>query len=174
MEPGDSTKQARAAAQLRKGVLEYCVLALMRDRPRYGVELLQALEESGALATSQGTVYPLLSRLRRDDLVTTTWQESASGPPRRYYALTDSGRAALDEFTLCLARASAMPSTPSWPPRTLPPGDLRMKTSQDPVRDYLSAVERAGLRPSRRPPPRTLSPTSPSTSRWRAPSVPTP
>lgn len=99
MEPGDSTKQARAAAQLRKGVLEYCVLALMRDRPRYGVELLQALEASGALATSQGTVYPLLSRLRRDDLVTTTWQESASGPPRRYYALTDSGRAALEEFT---------------------------------------------------------------------------
>ncbi len=99
MEPGDSTKQARAAAQLRKGVLEYCVLALMRDRPRYGVELLQVLEESGALATSQGTVYPLLSRLRREDLVTTTWQESASGPPRRYYALTDSGRAALDEFT---------------------------------------------------------------------------
>ncbi|MEU3369309.1 PadR family transcriptional regulator [Streptomyces sp. NPDC006660] len=99
MEPGDSTKQARAAAQLRKGVLEYCVLALMRDRPRYGVELLHALEESGALATSQGTVYPLLSRLRRDDLVTTTWQESTSGPPRRYYALTDSGRVALEEFT---------------------------------------------------------------------------
>ncbi|MFJ2510470.1 PadR family transcriptional regulator [Streptomyces griseoviridis] len=100
MQPGDSDKQARAAAQLRKGVLEYCVLALMRDRPRYGVELLAALEDSGALATSQGTVYPLLSRLRRDDLVTTTWQESAVGPPRRYYALTDSGRAALEEFTL--------------------------------------------------------------------------
>ncbi|MFJ6866740.1 PadR family transcriptional regulator [Streptomyces termitum] len=99
MEPGDATKQARAAAQLRKGVMEYCVLALMRDRPRYGVELLHALGESGALATSQGTVYPLLSRLRRDGLVTTTWQESASGPPRRYYALTDGGRAALDEFT---------------------------------------------------------------------------
>ncbi|SBU93464.1 transcriptional regulator, PadR family [Streptomyces sp. MnatMP-M77] len=98
MEPGDAGKQARAAAQLRKGVLEYCVLALMRDRPRYGVELLHALEESGALATSQGTVYPLLSRLRRDDLVTTTWQESDSGPPRRYYALTEGGRAALDEF----------------------------------------------------------------------------
>ncbi|MEV7414782.1 PadR family transcriptional regulator [Streptomyces sp. NPDC089919] len=98
MEPGESTKQARAAAQLRKGVLEYCILALMRDRPRYGVELLHALEESGTLATGQGTVYPLLSRLRRDDLVTTTWQESAAGPPRRYYALTDTGRAALDEF----------------------------------------------------------------------------
>ncbi|WP_228990736.1 PadR family transcriptional regulator [Streptomyces sp. DH8] len=99
MEAGDASKQARAAAQLRKGVLEYCVLALMRDRPRYGVELLRELEGSGALATSQGTVYPLLSRLRRDDLVTTAWQESPSGPPRRYYALTDGGRAALDEFT---------------------------------------------------------------------------
>ncbi|MEU3660923.1 PadR family transcriptional regulator [Streptomyces sp. NPDC032940] len=99
MEPGDSTKRARAAAQLRKGVLEYCVLALLRDRPRYGVELLHALEESEALATSQGTVYPLLSRLRREDLVTTTWQESSSGPPRRYYALTADGRAALDDFT---------------------------------------------------------------------------
>ncbi|MEU3401390.1 PadR family transcriptional regulator [Streptomyces filamentosus] len=99
MTPGEAAaKHARAAVQLRKGVLEYCVLALMRDRSRYGVELVHALEESGALATSQGTVYPLLSRLRRDDLVTTTWQESASGPPRRYYALTDGGRAALDEF----------------------------------------------------------------------------
>ncbi len=108
--------------QLRKGVLEYCVLALMRDRSRYGVELVHALEESGVLATSQGTVYPLLSRLRRDDLVTTTWQESTSGPPRRYYALTDGGRAALDEFTRV------------WPafrdtvdafltPQTAPPGD---------------------------------------------------
>ncbi|MEE1736195.1 PadR family transcriptional regulator [Streptomyces sp. BE147] len=89
----------KAESQLRKGALEYCVLALMRDRPRYGVELLQELEASGALATSQGTVYPLLSRLRRDGLTTTTWQESTAGPPRRYYALTDSGRAALDTFT---------------------------------------------------------------------------
>ncbi|MCX4681141.1 PadR family transcriptional regulator [Streptomyces sp. NBC_01433] len=99
MEPGDSTRQARAAPQLRKGVLECCVLALMRGRPRYGVELLHALEDSGALATSQGTVHPLLSRLHSDELVATTWQESASGPPRRDYSLADSGRAAPDEFT---------------------------------------------------------------------------
>ncbi|HET6860737.1 MAG TPA: PadR family transcriptional regulator [Streptomyces sp.] len=101
MDPGETGKRApdKAESQLRKGTLEYCILALMRDRPRYGVELLQELEASGALATSQGTVYPLLSRLRRDDLVTTTWQESAAGPPRRYYELTDSGRAALDAFT---------------------------------------------------------------------------
>lgn len=101
MEPGDTSDRAvgRAASQLRKGVLEYCVLALMRDGARYGVELLRELEETGTLATSQGTVYPLLSRLRRDELVVTTWRESTSGPPRRYYELTEAGHAALAEFT---------------------------------------------------------------------------
>ncbi|MFG2428989.1 PadR family transcriptional regulator [Streptomyces sp. NPDC048590] len=99
MEQGGADKLGKAESQLRKGVLEYCVLALMRDEPRYGVELVQALEASGTLAASQGTVYPLLSRLRRADLVATTWQESPSGPPRRYYRLTAAGRAALDEFT---------------------------------------------------------------------------
>lgn len=84
--------------QLRKGVLEYCVLALLRGGPKYGVELLKDLQDT-ALATSQGTVYPLLSRLRRDALVVTTWKESSTGPPRRYYELTDAGRAALISFT---------------------------------------------------------------------------
>ncbi|MFE6666626.1 PadR family transcriptional regulator [Streptomyces sp. NPDC057697] len=101
MEPGDPGNRtvSKAETQLRKGVLEFCVLALLRDGARYGVELLRELEETGALATSQGTVYPLLSRLRREQLVVTTWQESASGPPRRYYELTGAGRAALAEFT---------------------------------------------------------------------------
>ncbi|MFE6765208.1 PadR family transcriptional regulator [Streptomyces sp. NPDC057689] len=100
MEPGGASNELpeKAEVQLRKGVLEYCVLALLRDGPKYGVELLDHLQETGTLATSQGTVYPLLSRLRRDDLVVTTWQESPSGPPRRYYALTDAGRAALAAF----------------------------------------------------------------------------
>ncbi|MEV7423239.1 MULTISPECIES: PadR family transcriptional regulator [unclassified Streptomyces] len=100
MERGKASRQApeKVESQLRKGVLEYCVLALMRDGPRYGVELLNELQETGALATSQGTVYPLLSRLRRDELVVTTWQESTSGPPRRYYELTEAGHAALAEF----------------------------------------------------------------------------
>lgn len=102
MEPAEAsnpgTQAGKAASQLRKGVLEYCVLALLRDGPRYAVELLRGLESVELMATSQGTVYPLLSRLRRDELVATNWQESASGPPRRYYELTPTGRAALDEF----------------------------------------------------------------------------
>ncbi len=92
MEPG------KTVSQLRKGVLEYCVLSLLRDGPRYGTELLAELEATGALATSQGTVYPLLARLRREELVTTDWRESRSGPPRRYYQLTEAGRTELTEF----------------------------------------------------------------------------
>jgi PadR family transcriptional regulator PadR len=81
-------------------VLEHCVLALLRDGERYGFELTRELSGSRALATSEGTIYPLLARLRRDGLVATTWRESASGPPRRYYRLTDGGLDALDRFAL--------------------------------------------------------------------------
>ncbi|MER5746626.1 PadR family transcriptional regulator [Streptomyces sp. NPDC002225] len=100
MEPGSASNKAleKVEVQLRKGVLEYCVLALLWNGPKYGVELLNELQDTGSLATGQGTVYPLLSRLRRDELVATTWQESASGPPRRYYQLTETGRAALTAF----------------------------------------------------------------------------
>jgi PadR family transcriptional regulator, regulatory protein PadR len=101
MEPDAASKSdsGRAESQLRKGVLEYCVLGLLRDGPRYGVELLEVLGTVSVMTTSQGTIYPLLARLRRDGLVDTTWQESPSGPPRRYYVLTGQGRAALAEFT---------------------------------------------------------------------------
>ncbi len=86
--------------QLRRGALEFCVLALLRDRPRYGFDLVRELSEADGLLTSEGTIYPLLSRLRKDGLVTTTWQESDAGPPRRYYALTADGRSALERFVV--------------------------------------------------------------------------
>ncbi|MEI5098742.1 PadR family transcriptional regulator [Streptomyces sp. PmtG] len=89
----------KAASQLRKGVLEYCVLALMREGPRYGVELVEELSAVTVMTTSQGTIYPLLSRLRRDRLVDTELRESPSGPPRRYYTLTPEGHTALADFT---------------------------------------------------------------------------
>ncbi|MFE0454358.1 PadR family transcriptional regulator [Streptomyces sp. NPDC058914] len=89
----------KAESQLRKGVLEYCVLGILRSGARYGVELLEMLGTVNVMTTSQGTIYPLLARLRRDGLVDTTWQESPSGPPRRYYMLTSQGEAALTEFT---------------------------------------------------------------------------
>ena len=86
--------------QLRRGVLEFCVLALLRDAERYGFELVRALTEADGLVTTEGTLYPLLGRLRREGVVDTTWRESSSGPPRRYYRLTAAGHEALDAFTI--------------------------------------------------------------------------
>ena len=91
--------QASLISQMRRGTLQYCVLALLRDRERYGFELTRALADADGLVTSEGTVYPLLARLRQDRMVETFWQESTQGPPRRYYRLTDDGRLALATFT---------------------------------------------------------------------------
>ena len=90
--------QDKLLAQMRRGTLEFCVLALLREEERYGFDLVRALGESDGMVTSEGTIYPLLSRLRRDGLVTSTWEESPSGPPRRYYRVTAKGRKALAEF----------------------------------------------------------------------------
>jgi len=86
-------------SQLRRGVIEYCVLALLRDGERYGFELVRTLSEVPGMVTSEGTLYPLLSRLRRAGVVETSWRESSSGPPRRYYRLTSSGRSVLEAFS---------------------------------------------------------------------------
>ena len=89
---------AALIAQLRRGVLEYCVMALLRDEERYAFDLVRELAEMDGMVISEGTIYPMLSRLRRDGLVETTWRESPSGPPRRYYRLSAAGRTALREF----------------------------------------------------------------------------
>lgn len=85
-------------SQMKKGALEYCVLALLVDEPRYGFDLVRRLSEIDGLLTSEGTIYPLLTRLRRDDLVDSEWRESTEGPPRRYYKLTAHGHSALGIF----------------------------------------------------------------------------
>ena len=90
--------EANLLAQLRRGAIQYCVLALLRDGDRYGFELTRTLAEADGLVTSEGTVYPLLARLRQDGLVESSWQESSQGPPRRYYRLTPDGDRALEAF----------------------------------------------------------------------------
>jgi PadR family transcriptional regulator, regulatory protein PadR len=95
MEPGEARLPL---TQLRRGVLEFCVLSLLRDEELYGFDLVRRLSDVDGMVTSEGTIYPLLSRLRRDGWVKTSWQESESGPPRRYYALTSSGRTSLAGF----------------------------------------------------------------------------
>ena len=86
-------------AQLRRGTVEFCVLALLRRNSTYGFDLVRKLSEASG-PTSEGTVYPVLSRLRRSGLVTTHWQPSDEGPPRRYYTITEQGESALGVFAI--------------------------------------------------------------------------
>ena len=76
--------------QLKKGVLTLCVLALLNRRDSYAYEIASTL--SDAIDMGEGTIYPLMRRLQQDGLVDTYLQESASGPPRKYYRLTDGGK----------------------------------------------------------------------------------
>ena len=87
-------------APLRKGLLEFLVLKIVGARSVYVADVLRRLAGT-EFATQEGTLYPLLSKLRREDLVLYEWQESDSGPPRKYYRLTEAGKAqlaALDEY----------------------------------------------------------------------------
>ena len=73
-------------------------MAVLREEERYAFDLVRDLAEMDGLVISEGTIYPMLARLRRDGLVETTWRESPTGPPRRYYRLSAGGRKALREF----------------------------------------------------------------------------
>ena len=84
--------------ELRRGVIGPCVLALLAGKPRFGLQLVRDLSAADGLLTSEGTVYPLLNRLRDAGLVTSQWQVSEGERARRYYAITDAGRARLDSF----------------------------------------------------------------------------
>lgn len=84
--------------ELRRGVLGPCVLALLEVRPRFGLEVVRDLAAAGGLLTSDGTVYPLLNRLRDAGLVTSSWQAAEGERPRRYYSITEAGRQHLAAF----------------------------------------------------------------------------
>ena len=94
MVPGDDV----ILTHLRRGALEHCVLAMLEHEELYGLDIARRLTPDGILLSSEGTLYPLLARLRKAGLVDTTWQESVEGPPRRYYSLTSDGRTSLAAF----------------------------------------------------------------------------
>jgi len=79
-------------SQLRRGVLELCILQLLKRSASYGYEIVTMLESLGPLAAGENTVYPLLRRLKTEGLLETFMQESPAGPPRQYYRLTSDGR----------------------------------------------------------------------------------
>ena len=91
-EPADDLK--KWSSQIRKGSLEMCLLAVLAEKPRYGFEIAQHLDDDSGLAVTEGTLYPLLNRLQNEGLIEAYWQESASGPPRKYYTVTAAGREA--------------------------------------------------------------------------------
>jgi PadR family transcriptional regulator PadR len=86
-------------SQFRKGALELGILALLDRGELYGVEIVDLLAEHSGLEASAGTIYPLLSRLKKAGVVDTSWRESPVGPPRKYYRLSDQGRRELVGMT---------------------------------------------------------------------------
>jgi PadR family transcriptional regulator, regulatory protein PadR len=85
-------------AQMRKGVLEFCILSVLEDGDAYTNDILGRLK-AAKLIVVEGTLYPLLTRLKNFELLQYRWEESLSGPPRKYYSLTDKGRNFLNELT---------------------------------------------------------------------------
>ena len=86
-----------AKSQMRKGMLEYCVLLLLRKKPSYATDIINQLKDA-ELIVVEGTLYPLLTRLKKDGLLSYEWKESTQGPPRKYYALTVDGEKFLNEL----------------------------------------------------------------------------
>ena len=84
-------------AQMRKGVLEYCILSILKEEDAYVAEILSTLKDAKMLVV-EGTIYPLLTRLKNAGLLHYRWEESSSGPPRKYYGLTDTGKLFLNEL----------------------------------------------------------------------------
>lgn len=84
-------------AQMRKGVLEYCILSILQNGDAYVAEILSTLKDSKMLVV-EGTIYPLLTRLKNAELLSYRWEESKSGPPRKYYSITNKGEGFLKEL----------------------------------------------------------------------------
>jgi PadR family transcriptional regulator PadR len=84
-------------SQMRKGILEYCILLIINKEPTYAPDIIRTLQ-AAHLIVVEGTLYPLLTRLKNLDLLRYEWVESTQGPPRKYYALTADGQAFLGEL----------------------------------------------------------------------------
>ncbi len=86
---------SQMATQMRKGFIAYCVLKVCSNKPVYTSDIIEDLQ-AAELVVVEGTIYPLLSRLQREGLLSHQWQESEQGPPRKYYTITDFGREVME------------------------------------------------------------------------------
>lgn len=90
-------KVEKVQSQMRRGLLEYCILLLLDVEAAYSSDIIDKLKEA-KLIVVEGTLYPLLTRLKNDGLLSYEWQESTQGPPRKYYGLTAEGKVFLEEL----------------------------------------------------------------------------
>ncbi|ADQ82846.1 PadR family transcriptional regulator [Riemerella anatipestifer] len=86
-----------AKAQMKKGILEFCILDLLSKKEMYVSDLMGVLKD-GDFDVVEGTLYPLLTRLKNGEFLSYRWEESTGGPPRKYYQITDKGKAFLEEL----------------------------------------------------------------------------
>ncbi len=84
-------------SQMRKGILEFCILSVIDRQEAYTSDIVETLKKANLLVV-EGTLYPLLSRLKNNGLLSYRWQESQDGPPRKYFCLTEEGKALLDQL----------------------------------------------------------------------------
>ena len=90
-------KLENTKAQMRKGVLEYCILLVLENKPLYVSDIIQNMEKSKMIVV-EGTLYPMLTRLKNEGYLGYQWEESLQGPPRKYYELTETGKLFLSEL----------------------------------------------------------------------------
>jgi len=84
-------------SQMRKGYLEYCILLILKEKPSYASDIITELKDA-KLIVVEGTLYPLLTRLKNAELLDYRWEESTQGPPRKYYEMTSTGKVFLEEL----------------------------------------------------------------------------
>lgn len=87
-----------STTQMLKGIIDGCILAIIHEKEIYGYELAEKLEQYGFDSFSEGTIYPLLMRMQKEELVTSTLKKSTAGPKRKYYSLTSKGEQELRQF----------------------------------------------------------------------------
>jgi PadR family transcriptional regulator PadR len=98
-DPNTNIKVDNAKAQMRKGILEYCILLTLAKHEAYATQIISLLKDA-ELIVVEGTLYPLLNRLKNDGMLQYRWEESTQGPPRKYYEITPGGRQFLEQLNL--------------------------------------------------------------------------